>query len=364
MASSRTEVHTIFSSCTVSKEVIHSMLEEMFAPCRTATDEEFESCDDNNDCGHIIPSSWKSVDMAMNYKDIENVFFSFPFGTCFFFNLIWVHILFPCLARPCLDLPPFPTFFHHGQNKLQACQRVQDHQSMIISTTSSKHGSKRLWMFGWISWWKQLLVDLAPPIEGCSFNFVSRWHGQLYVGIQRDFRILERLHIEHYEMCMYGLFNWIWLRSVRLSFLVVQFVFAMGIQSWYEVFVYFIVLGSQKFVSAIVPTSHHKKIRQNYLKPCHPLYPCVWDLWNLCPCSLTCSCSCQCAHNLSTPITIMTCANCHLGVAIHDHAHVRVHGHRFYRSLTHNIGGAIVVGNISRCPTRGPCKSNQEYDYN
>lgn len=60
----------------------------------------------------------------------------------------------------------------------------------------------------------------------------------------------------------------------------------------------------------------------------------------------------------------MTCANCHLGVAIHDHAHVRVHGHRFYRSLTHNIGGAIVVGNISRCPTRGPCKSNQEYDYN
>jgi hypothetical protein len=57
MASSRTEVHTIFSSCTVSKEVIHSILEEMFAPCRTAIDEEFESSDDNNDCGHIIPSS-------------------------------------------------------------------------------------------------------------------------------------------------------------------------------------------------------------------------------------------------------------------------------------------------------------------
>ena len=45
---------------------------------------------------------------------------------------------------------------------------------------------------------------MASPIEGCTFNLVSYWHGQLYVGIQRVFRNLEsacsrfgtRVHIQ------------------------------------------------------------------------------------------------------------------------------------------------------------------------
>ena len=55
---------------------------------------------------------------------------------------------------------------------------------------------------------------------------------------------------------------------------------------------------------------------------------------------------------------------------VNKHVHVRVHGHRFYRSLTTDVDVASVLGMgvlkkksfVSRCSTEASCKRNHEYD--
>lgn len=89
------------------KEVVYGMLEEMLAPRHTIIDEEFESFDDSNDNGHIIPSLMKKCeDIAINCEDRENVCFSLE---CVLVSSSIEFMLFSCACKTVFGCP----FFTH-----------------------------------------------------------------------------------------------------------------------------------------------------------------------------------------------------------------------------------------------------------
>lgn len=86
------------------------MLEEMPAPQGTTTNDEYESSDNNNDFGHIIPSFMKNVNTWPQVVRIEPMHIVFVFYVQYVFVTSSFGLNF--LSRACKIVFGAPSFAH------------------------------------------------------------------------------------------------------------------------------------------------------------------------------------------------------------------------------------------------------------